>query len=241
MFLILRKRHLAGAAALLAFLGAFSAVLWRGAAVTVFHESAVQPPLPVVVIDAGHGGEDGGAVAEDGTVESQVNLAIAQKLREILFLSGVDTVMTREEDVSIYSEGAQTLREKKVSDIQNRVELINGVENAVLISIHQNSLPNAKSVHGAQVFYNDSEEGAELAGMIQSNLNAAINSGENQKKEKPIDSSIYLMSHISCPGVLLECGFLSNASETQLLKEEPYQLKLALTAAAGYLQYQLLS
>ena len=238
MFFVLHKRHLAGAAALLAFLGIFSAVLWRGAAVTVFHEDTLQPPLPVVVIDAGHGGEDGGAVAEDGTVESQLNLAIAQKLREIFFLAGIDTVMTRESDISIHSEDAATLREKKVSDIRNRVELINSVENAILISIHQNSLPNAKSVHGAQVFYNATEEGAQLAGAVQSNLNAVINSGENQKQEKQIDSSIYLMRNITCPGVLVECGFLSNAAETQLLRENTYQNKLALTIAAGYLQHQ---
>lgn len=238
MFFVFHRRHLAAAVALVVFLCAFSTLLWQGASVAVFQEDTLQEPARVVVIDAGHGGEDGGAVADDGTVESKINLEIALKLREVFFLAGIDTVMTREEDISIYSEDAETLREKKVSDLHNRVELINGVNDAILISIHQNSLPNAKSVHGAQVFYNDSEEGAFLSGTMQKNLNAVINGDENQKKEKQIDSSVYLMSHIACPGILVECGFLSNAAETQLLKESSYQLKIALTVAASYLQHQ---
>lgn len=102
----------------------------------------------MIVIDAGHGGEDGGAVAADGTVESGINLAIAQDLDALLRFLGCETRMTRTEDAAIYSDGARTLREKKASDLKNRVALVNETPNAVLLSIHQNSLPASRRVHG---------------------------------------------------------------------------------------------
>ena len=186
-------------------------------------------------MDAGHGGEDGGAVAADGTVESSINLAVALKVEELLFLTGQETEMTRREDISVYSQGAETLREKKVSDLHNRVELVNGMgEGAVLLSIHQNSLPQAKSVRGAQVFYNENAGAEPLAAAIQQAMNQAVNAG-GEKSHKAIDGSVYLMAHIDCPGVLVECGFLSNAGEAALLKTEDYQRKLALSITAGYL------
>lgn len=220
---------------LMVFAILFSSILWQGAVRPAFRQQSADSQSNVVIIDPGHGGEDGGAVAADGTIESGINLSIALKVEELLFLMGQETEMTRREDVSIYSPGAETLREKKVSDLHNRVELVNSRgEGAILLSIHQNSLPQAKSVHGAQVFYNDFPAAETLAASIQQALNQSANQG-GEKAHKSIDSSVYLMAHIQCPGVLVECGFLSNAEEAALLQIEEYQRKLALSVTAGYL------
>ena len=188
----------------------------------------------VFVIDAGHGGEDGGAVSQGGVVESGINLAIAQRLDALLTFLGEETEMTRTEDVSIYSDGAETLRQKKVSDLKNRVEIVNGTPHALLVSIHQNSMPTAPRVRGAQVFYNAVEPGEALARQVQASLNAAVNKG-GAKQHKPIAPTIYLMKHVNCPAILVECGFLSNAEETELLCSDAYQMRLAAAIAAGLL------
>lgn len=186
------------------------------------------------IIDAGHGGEDGGAVAADGTKESDINLAIARRLARLLTLLGEEACMTRTEDISIHDEDASTLRQKKRSDLENRTAIVNGTPNAVLVSIHQNSLPSSVRTHGAQVFYGTHEESAVLAHSVQEMLNRSVNAG-NEKREKKIDPTIYLMNHAAAPAILVECGFLSNAAETALLKEENYQQTLAVVIAAGIL------
>ena len=187
-----------------------------------------------IVIDAGHGGEDGGAVASDGTVESGINLEIAKRLELVFAFLGHNTSMTRREDVSIHSDDAETIRQKKVSDLKNRVQLVNGTPDPVLISIHQNSLPTVPSVHGAQVFFGKVEPGGEIAASIQNALNLSVNQGA-EKKPKAIDPGIYLMKNVQCPAVLVECGFLSNAEETKKLNTSSYQTRLAIAVAAGFL------
>ncbi len=187
----------------------------------------------VYVLDAGHGGEDGGALSSTGDKESDINLGITLRLDALLRLLGKETVLTRDTDVSIYTDGADTLRQKKVSDLRNRVALVNAIPNAVLISIHQNSLPGVPSVHGAQAFYNTVEPGATLAQSVQAALNQSINTGE--KSEKQIDKTIYLMKNATCPAVLVECGFLSNADEAARLQTPEHQKKLAAAIAAGIL------
>ena len=186
------------------------------------------------MLDAGHGGEDGGAVAADGTVESGLNLAIARRVRDLLTFAGVPTTVTREGDAAIYDPGSATLREKKVSDLHNRVALVDELPGAVLLSIHQNSLPSSPSTRGAQVFWNRQEGAEELASSIQESLNGAVNAG-HEKKAAQVPSSVYLMKEITAPGVLVECGFLSNAAETEQLKDPAYQTKLAAAIAAGVL------
>ncbi len=188
----------------------------------------------VYVIDAGHGGEDGGALSADGVKESGINLAVARKVELLLRFLGAGTRMTRTDDVSIYSDGAETLRQKKASDLKNRVALVNETPNAILVSIHQNSLPSASSVHGAQAFYGAVGESGVLASSVQEMLNQSVNIG-NEKCEKKIDPSIYLMKNAACPAILVECGFLSNAAETRLLQEPSHQTKLAVAIAAGLL------
>lgn len=189
----------------------------------------------MVVIDPGHGGEDGGAVSPDGVAESHINLAVSQRLNDLLRFMGQRTAMTRTEDVTISDPGLGTIRERKVSDIHNRVKLTNETENAVLISVHQNSLPSSVVTHGAQVFWNRQEGAEVLANVVQDTLNTTINAG-NEKHPKKIPATIYLMNHVTVPAILVECGFLSNAEETRLLQEPSYQRRLAVTVAAGYLR-----
>ena len=240
MFFVMRKRHIALFLSAASCLVILAAIWWESGppeAAETMGSGPSAAPARVIVIDAGHGGADGGAVADDGTTEAEINLAVAKKLEAVFDLLGCETVMVRQEDVSIHSDGVEGLRNQKVSDIHNRVELVNSTENSILVSIHQNSLPQVKSVHGAQVFYNAEDGAAELATIVQQALNRSINPG-NEKQEKPIGSSVYLMAHIDTPGILVECGFLSNAQETQQLKEDTYQTRLALSIAAGYLQYE---
>ena len=237
MFLTFKKWSAVYALSLLALLLIFTAILRQGSALQVSAPAEEAGREVVFIIDPGHGGEDGGAVAADGTVESAVNLAVALKMEEAAKLLGLDSTMTRREDVSIHDAGASTLRQKKVSDLKNRVALCNGTEGGVLISIHQNSLPQSPRVSGAQVFYNGQTGSEELARAIQDALNDVVNTGA-PKSPKAIGSGVYLMANTDCPAVLVECGFLSNPEETQLLKDPGYQKKLAvviLSAAAEHL------
>lgn len=186
-----------------------------------------------LIIDPGHGGEDGGAVSASGQPESQINLAIALELDQLMGFYGVPTVMTRSTDVSIHDPEASTLREKKVSDLHNRVDLINSIENATLISIHQNSSPSP-SHRGIQVFYGDEALSMPLAQQVQQTLTEVM-APEKKREAQHIASSVYLMNHISCRAILVECGFLSNPEEDRLLQERAYQMKLAMSLAACYI------
>lgn len=183
---------------------------------------------PVFVLDAGHGGSDGGAVSLSGVTESEINLAVTLRARDIFALLGQETVLTRSDERSLADDPSASLRQQKVSDTQNRVALINGIENGRLISIHQNALAGHSTVRGAQVFYSKTDGSAEIAETIQQALNAVVNKG-NEKNKKPISSDVYLMNHISCPAVLVECGFLSNETETKRLQDPTYQTLLAIT------------
>ena len=189
-----------------------------------------------VVIDAGHGGEDGGAVSVSGAVESQINLAIALRLDQILGLYGVNTVLLRDSDVSLHDPDAQTLREKKVSDLHNRVAAIEALENPVLISIHQNTYTSSQ-YHGAQVFYANGNLSLPFAQITQATLKQALDPS-NERQPAVIPETVYLMNHISCRAILVECGFLSNPQEDQLLQSPDYQKKLAAALAGSYLSYQ---
>lgn len=187
----------------------------------------------IFVIDPGHGGEDGGASSKSGMTESGLNLQISEKIYYLLKFSGNSCGMTRNRDVSIYSDGAETLRQKKVSDLKNRVSLVNQTKNGFLISIHQNYLP-APGVHGAQVFYNTQPGAKETGLQIQQALNETVNL-QRSKTAKAILPSIYLMKEIHRPGVLIECGFLSNAEEAEKLKQPSYQTLLAASVVSGVL------
>ena len=188
-----------------------------------------------LVLDAGHGGEDGGAVSLSGVPESQINLAIVLKLDQLLGLYGECPVLLRTQDVSLHDPEADTLRKKKVSDLHNRVAMVEAVEGATLLSIHQNTFPNSK-YHGAQVFYADEALSQPLAQRIQEVLRQALDP-DNARQAKPVPETVYLMEHVTCPAILVECGFLSNAEEGALLQTEGYQTKLAAVLAGAWLQY----
>ncbi|MBO4853940.1 MAG: N-acetylmuramoyl-L-alanine amidase [Oscillospiraceae bacterium] len=190
----------------------------------------------VVVIDAGHGGEDGGAVSSGGVPESGINLQIAKNAEWIFLFLGQPTAMTRSGEGAVYSPEASTLREKKVSDLKNRVAQINGYEAAFVISIHQNSLPSHPKVHGAQVFYNTVLPAAVAAGAVQEKLNEAVNT-DKPRTVSAISSSIYLMKESRHPAILVECGFLSNPRESEILQDAAYQMRLATAIVAGYCQF----
>lgn len=197
--------------------------------------STFQPtfhPAPTLIIDAGHGGEDGGAVSLSGAYESNINLAIAKRLDGAFTLLGYPTIMLRTTDISLHENNAVTIRQKKVSDLKTRVKTVNSYDNAVLISIHQNSYPGSQ-YHGAQVFYSRSNC-QELALAIQQAINNNVDSS-NTRQIKQIPDNIYLFKHVSCPAILVECGFLTNPQEEKMLQDPSYQNKLAATICAAYL------
>ena len=231
MVILLRRRHLL-AVLCLVFLATAVLAIGRGSpAISVMSSNRIDE---TVIIDAGHGGTDGGAVSQSGIIESDLNLQIARKTHELFLFLGQNAVMTRTGEDGLYDADSSTIRQKKVADTRNRVELINSFEPATLISIHQNMLPNAPKVHGAQVFYNTQSHAQELANTLQTVLNSTINAG-NTKTETAIPKSVYIMSHVNCDAVLVECGFLSNSAETELLQQSDYQRKLAAAIVSGYL------
>lgn len=203
----------------------------------------IQTSMPVhntechLILDAGHGGEDGGAVSLNGVPESQINLAIVMKMDDILSFYGVSPILLRREDISLHDAEAETLREKKVSDLKNRVSAIQSADKATLISIHQNTYPTG-DVRGLQSFYAPTEGSKELAQLLQNAVQTTIQQ-ENRRTAKQIPKSVYLMNHISCRAVLVECGFLTNPEEEELLRSESYQRKLASVLSAAWLEGEL--
>lgn len=176
------------------------------------------------IIDPGHGGVDGGATSVTGKLESAFNLEIGLRLRDLLSFLGYQTKMIRTEDISVYTKG-ETIAQKKMSDLKERVRICNETDGAILLSIHQNTFPDGR-YSGAQIFYSDTEGSHELAKRLQTAL------GKRTEKQA---KGIYLMEHITCPGVLIECGFLSNWEEEAKLRSPEYQKLLvsiiAVTAA----------
>lgn len=213
----------------LVLLSAFIALAAGGSrAVTVVSVNAPITDRKTVVIDAGHGGVDGGTTSCTGVLESQYNLEIALKLNDLLHLLGINTVMIRDTDCSVYTKG-ETIAQKKVSDLKERVRIVNSTENAILVSIHQNHFSQPE-YSGAQVFYAPTEGSSDIAKSLQVTLIQAVNPNSHRQTKKA--EGIYLMQHIDCPGVLIECGFLSNPMETYLLGTSSYQQKLCSVIAS---------
>ncbi len=173
-----------------------------------------------IIIDAGHGLPDGGAVGVDGTLESDLNLQFANKLYKVLTKSGFKCKMIRTDQNSIYTQG-NSIHAKKVSDIRNRVEIAKKHKSALVISIHMNTFPSA-DVCGAQVFYsNNNSRSKDIAFEIQNVINQNFNN--NKKVEKPIASNVYFFNNIPNDCVLIECGFLTNQNDLDKLKDESFQ------------------
>ena len=181
-----------------------------------------------VIIDAGHGGIDGGATSCTGVLESEINLRIAVRLNDLLHYLGYRTVMIRTTDTSVYTQGS-TIAAQKVSDLKERVRIVNETDNAILISIHQNTFSDSR-YNGAQVFYAENEDSRMIANALQANLTATVNQGSKRKIKKA--TGIYLMEHIACTGILIECGFLSNPEEEAKLRDPAYQQQLCCVIAS---------
>ena len=195
--------------------------------------------LPVsgktIVIDAGHGKPDEGAESSTGTTEAETNLKIALKIQNLLEQSGSSVVLTRSDENAIYDIDAKTLRQKKISDIHNRVKIGNESSADIFVSIHLNKIPQ-QQYDGWQTFYKaGSENGQKLAVSIQNNLNKAIQK-ENNRVAKTIDN-IYIIKHVEIPIAIVECGFLSNPEEEKLLLQDEYQNKLAWGIYNGIIDY----
>ncbi len=197
-------------------------------AVTTMVENSPIPNRTCIIIDPGHGGIDGGATSCSGMLESKLNLDIALRLNDLMHFLGYETLMIRTTDTSVYTEG-NTIAAQKVSDLKNRVKTVNNTENAFLVSIHQNTFPDGR-YSGAQVFYAGDDFSKQFAGTLQTAFVSSLNHGSHRKC-KP-SNGIYLMQHIEKPGILVECGFLSNFEEEAKLRSPDYQKKICAVIAA---------
>ncbi|MBR5597939.1 MAG: N-acetylmuramoyl-L-alanine amidase [Lachnospiraceae bacterium] len=188
-------------------------------------------PSPTIVIDAGHGGADPGKVSDYGTLEKDINLKIAFYLKEMLESQNINIIMTREEDKDLATETTH----RKLSDIKERVKLMENSNADMVVSIHQNSYPDS-DVYGAQCFYpTESEAGKTLATIIQNQIITSTN--QTKIREIKPNNDYYLLKHASTPIVIVECGFLTNPTEEQLLLSENYQRKMAWSIHLGILEY----
>ena len=197
-------------------------------AVTVISENLPPERELCFIIDPGHGGVDGGATSCTGKLESAFNLEISLRLRDLLAFMGYRTRMIRTDDSSVYTAG-ETISAKKMSDLKERVRICNETDGAVLLSIHQNTFSESR-YSGSQVFYSGTEGSEAMAKAIQQNLIATLNPGSTRQAKR--SANVYLMEHISCPGVLIECGFLSNPQEEAKLRSAEYQKQICCVIAA---------
>jgi len=218
---------------ILVLTGVLGFIIWGNRAVTVISENRPVKREHCFIIDAGHGGVDGGATSCTGKLESAFNLEIAVRLNDLMHFLGYDTKMIRREDVSIYTKG-ETIAQKKASDLKERVRICNETEGAILLSIHQNNFSDSR-YSGAQVFYPTTDGSKELAKKMQNELIRVLNPGSNRNIKKA--DGVYLMEHIQCPGILIECGFLSNPEEEAKLRSPEYQKQLCCVIAATAVSY----
>ena len=190
----------------------------------------------VIILDAGHGGIDGGCTSANGDVEKNINLSILLNLRDMLKMSGYTVLTTRDTDCSIHDEGVEGIANQKSSDMDNRLELFNSVQGAICLSIHQNQFTDPK-YNGAQMFYSDTNsQNSALAQMLQNQFVAFLQP-ENKREIKLCGKELFLCYYSKNPTVMAECGFLSNPDEAALLITEDYQQKIAFTLYSALIQY----
>ena len=191
--------------------------------------------VPTVLVDPGHGGMDGGAVASDGTLEKHINLAIGTDLYDLFVLWGYPVCSTRLSDVSIHDADAVGTRQIKVSDMHNRLEMYE--DSDVIISLHQNHF-SVEKYHGTQVFYSVNHPlSMELATAVRESIVTRLQR-DNMRELKSASDGIYLLHHTSRPSILVECGFLSNHRECAMLKDSLYQQQMAFCIFEGFIKCQ---
>ena len=200
----------------------------------VYAFEKVHPEDVCILIDPGHGAEDGGAVSDDGVVEKGINLSISTYLKEYLELSGFDVIMTRDDDNIMGDQTLPTLTERRRSDMSARLDLYNSEDVDYVISIHQNKFTESK-YSGAQVFYSPNDEQSKVLADYMRKSIVGFLQPENTREITEAGSNIYLLNNCNNPCILVECGFLSNPEETALLNTEEYQKQMAFTIYCGML------
>ena len=194
----------------------------------------VQPP--VIIVDPGHGGADGGAVGVDGIIEAGINLEISFILRDLFVISGFEVEMTREDDISIHSPGVEGLRAQKTSDLRNRLAFTERFTNNIFISVHQNKFGDA-SQWGTQIFYGPKHSGSGLlAEIVQRNV-VSMMQPENKRQQKQGGDNLYIIHSARSPAILVEGGFLSNPGDARSLTNPDYQAKLAFAIFGSVMEY----
>ena len=192
----------------------------------------------VIVLDAGHGGIDGGCVSVNGVAEKGINLSIVQTLRDCFDILGFDVVCTREDDRSIHDSGVEGIGKQKLSDMKNRLDIINRYDDALVLSVHQNQFVDER-YSGAQMFYAKDSDGSRRLAECMKKQFVALLQPNNERETKPVGKEIYLIHNAKSPSVLVECGFLSNHDEAKLLESADYQKKVAFTILTGAQEYLL--
>lgn len=191
--------------------------------------TAAENDSPVFIIDAGHGGEDGGALAADGTPEKELNLAYAESVAAFLRYGGYTAELTRTDDTML---GDGVGGRKKQADLTARIEKARSYENAYLVSIHMNKFPDTRC-RGTQIWYSCGDaRSKQLAKMVQDTVKRYLQS-DNRRECKPATSAIYILHKADMPAILVECGFISNSDELELLKDNEYRKKFAAVTAAA--------
>lgn len=233
-----RKGFIAGLVGIL-MISAFAYVGYDKISAQINEKAENKPSdAKTIILDAGHGGEDGGAVSESGVIEKNINLSVALRLRDILQASGYNVIMTREKDIAIYDDDAETLREKKRSDLHNRLDIIekNSGKNTVFVSIHQNKFPDPK-YHGTQIFYSKHDsKSMDLAGAVRKSVTQFLQP-DNEREIKEANKKIYLLNNAQIPAIVVECGFLSNPEECAKLADKNYQSEMAFSVYCGIMDY----
>lgn len=182
-----------------------------------------------------HGGIDGGCVAADGTCEKDINLSIVKNLETLLVFSGYNVVLTRSEDVSIHDNGVEGIRNQKMSDMENRLEIVKSYPDSIFISVHQNQFTDSR-YFGAQMFYTtNNSNNFKLATVMQKCF--AELQPENDREIKLIDNDLFLFKTTEQPALLIECGFLSNAGDAEKLCTDEYRRQVAFAIYKGIMSY----
>ena len=193
-----------------------------------------QVPMPIVILDAGHGGEDPGAIGYGDVYEKDLNLAFCKLICEELTSRGYTVVMTREEDRLLYTEAENIKGIRKISDLKNRVKIFNSYECAIAVSIHMNTF-SAPQYHGTQIYYSNAEGASNLAAAIIDSVRSELQ--PDNKRPLKHSEGIYLLENSKIPTVLIECGFLSNPDECKKLSEKEYQKRLSFSIVCGIIKY----
>lgn len=197
--------------------------------------AAAASTKPVIVLDAGHGGLDSGAVGATGVLEKDVNLSIVLALRDMFEMSGFEVVLTRDEDISIYDPGVEGIRNQKLNDMDNRLAIIQKYPDSIFLCIHQNNFTDPK-YFGGQMFYNNNNPQNRTLAQIMQNKFAQLQPG-NGREIKLTGEELFLLKSNKNPSLMIECGFLSNPEEEQKLSTWEYQQEVAFTIYGGVMEF----